>query len=89
MVVAVLAFAVQVYRTESDDRLRRWALTGAALVVLQVALGFASVLTVLAVLPVSLHTLVAAGLLAVLVHLATISQRAPRRAAAAATVPAA
>jgi heme A synthase len=50
---------------------RRAAQAMAALVVLQVALGFGSVMTTLAVVPVSLHTLVAASLLSVTVLLAT------------------
>jgi len=50
---------------------RRAALAMAALVVLQVALGFASVMTTLAVIPVSLHTLVAASLFSLTVLLAT------------------
>ena len=50
----------------------------AALVLVQVALGFASVLTVLAVAPVSLHTLVAAGLLASLVWVATVARPVAR-----------
>jgi hypothetical protein len=37
----------------------------------------ASVLTILAVIPVSLHTLVAASLLAVLVHAATSAREVP------------
>ena len=42
------------------------------LALVQVALGFVSVLTALAVVPVSVHTLVAASLLVVLVHLTTV-----------------
>jgi heme A synthase len=76
----VLALAVRVWRGASSPRLRRWAAVAAALVVAQVALGVASVLTVLAVAPVSLHTLVAAALLASLVYLATPrnARRTPR-----------
>jgi heme A synthase len=48
---------------------RGWAIGAAALVLVQVGIGFLSVLTGLAVVPVSAHTLVAASLLAVLVHL--------------------
>ena len=48
-------------------------------VLVQVGLGAVSVLSVLAVLPVSLHTLTAAALLAVLVHVATLSHLAGRR----------
>jgi heme A synthase len=74
--LTVCAFAARLYRVGSSPRLRRWALVAAGLVLLQVALGFASVLTVLAVAPVSLHTLVAASLLAVLAHVATAAEPA-------------
>ena len=74
--IVVLAFAAHVYRVRASERMRRWAATAAVLVVTQVALGVASVFTVLAVVPVSLHTLVAASLLAVLAHVATISRAA-------------
>ena len=43
------------------------------------ALGIASVLTVLAVTPVSLHTLLAAALLALLAAIATFGGRAESR----------
>jgi len=56
---------------------RRALDAAAALVLLQVALGVASVLTILDVAPVSLHTLVAAGLLAVLVYVASLAHFAP------------
>jgi cytochrome c oxidase assembly protein subunit 15 len=63
-VIGVVAWA---YRNDVPDRTRRWLLAAALLVVTQVALGVASVLTILAIAPVSLHTLVAAALLSVLV----------------------
>lgn len=78
VLLVVCALAWRVVRSGTARLLRRWALAAAALVTAQVALGFASVLTVLAVVPVSLHTLVAASLLAVLVHLATIAGPAAR-----------
>jgi len=82
----VIALAIRVRRRSSEPLIRRWATIAGALVLLQVGLGVASVLTVLAVIPVSLHTLVAAGLLASLVYLATVTRSAvvraePRRAA--------
>jgi heme A synthase len=80
--VFVLALAVRVWRAGSSLPGRRWATIAAGLVVVQVGLGVASVLTVLAVLPVSLHTLVAAGLLASLVFLAVHSSSASVRSAA-------
>lgn len=69
--VAVLILVAKVLRGGASRALRRWAWAAGALVVVQVALGFASVLMYLAVVPVSLHTLVAAALLVSLVHIAT------------------
>lgn len=74
----VMALAVKVYRADAPEPIRRWAGVAAALVLAQVGLGVASVLTVLAVIPVSLHTLTAAALLAALVHVATLSSLAGR-----------
>lgn len=74
--IVVLAFALWAYRVGAPERVRRWAAVAATLVVAQVALGVASVFTRLAVVPVSLHTLVAASLLAVLAHLATQARHA-------------
>lgn len=73
---AVLALAATAHRSDLPDRVRRWTLVAAALVLLQVALGVASVLSFLSVVPVSLHTLVAASLLSTLVTVATLSSRA-------------
>jgi heme A synthase len=69
----VLAMAVRVWRGTASPSARRWAAIAGGLVVLQIGLGVASVSSVLAVAPVSLHTLVAASLLASLVYLATIA----------------
>lgn len=77
--IAVCAFAYRLYGSALPGRVRRWGPVAAGLVLTQVGLGFASVLTVLAVLPVSLHTLVAASLLAVLAHVATVAEPARRR----------
>ena len=71
--MVVLAFAARAHRLGASERVRRWATVAATLVVVQIGLGVASVFTVLAVLPVSLHTLVAASLLAVLTHVATVA----------------
>jgi len=70
----VVTLSVRVVRSPAPKALRRWAVVAGGLVVAQVGLGFASVLTVLAVAPVSLHTLFAASLLATLVYLATIAE---------------
>jgi heme A synthase len=74
--LAVLGVAWWVRTHEVPARVRRWAYLAAFLVLLQVGLGVASVLTVLAVAPVSLHTLVAAALLSSLVAVATLAARA-------------
>jgi len=75
----VLTLVVRVLRAQGSPSIRRWAIAAAALVLAQVALGVASVLTVLAVTPVSLHTLVAAGLLASLVYVAALASPAGNR----------
>ena len=74
---AVVALAVWARRAGVPKRVRRWTTLAGWLVVGQVALGFASVLTVLAVAPVSVHTLVAATLLVILVQVATAASRVP------------
>lgn len=74
---AVISVAIWAFRGRSES-VRRWAAVAVALVFVQVALGVVSVLSVLDVLPVSLHTLVAAGLLAALVHLSTAGHAAAR-----------
>jgi len=76
--VAVLALAYRLHRSGLSRRVRRWAAVAAVLVVVQVGLGVASVLTVLAVLPVSLHTLVAASLLSVLAHVSVVAEPSRR-----------
>jgi heme A synthase len=78
--LVVVALAVRVWRAQGSPSIRRWAIAAAALVLVQIALGVASVLTVLAVTPVSLHTLVAAGLLASLVYVAALASPAGDRA---------
>lgn len=82
-----------VLRRTDASRLRRAALGAVALVLLQVGLGFLSVTSFLAVTPVSLHTLVAATLLAVVAAMATWTWEESvggtvREPAAAATAPA-
>jgi len=75
----VLAFAWQAGRRVLPRVVRSWAAWAGALVLFQVALGFLSVLSGLAVVPVSLHTLVAASLLVVLTHLTALGWVATRR----------
>lgn len=69
----VLSVAGAVLSRVPAHRLRVGALAAGVLVLLQVALGFLSVHTVLAVAPVSLHTLVAAVLLSTLSAMAAWS----------------
>lgn len=69
--VAVLLLAWITRRRTRDTRLLRASTAAAVLVLAQVALGFFSVTSFLAVTPVSLHTLVAATLLAVIAAMAT------------------
>ncbi len=73
--VAVLLLYRWALRAEVPTHVRRAAAGAVALVLVQVGLGIASVLSILAVPPVSLHTLVAAALLSLLVGLATFGQR--------------
>jgi heme A synthase len=77
--VAVVWLAAWTLKARAAGAVRVWASWAAVLVLLQVALGFVSVLTGLAVIPVSLHTLVAATTLTVLVHVATLGWSAPTR----------
>jgi len=74
--VAVLWLYAWVVRAEVPRRVKRWAWAAVGLLLVQVALGVMSVLTILAIPPVSLHTLVAALLLSLLVGLATLGSRA-------------
>ena len=69
--LALVALAMWARKAEVPRPMRRWTTISAWLVVGQVGLGFASVLSVLAVVPVSVHTLVAASLLVITVHVAT------------------
>lgn len=74
-VIATLAVAGLFWRllqSKAPGRIMRAAGAAVGLVLLQSTLGVISVFTILAVVPVSLHTLGAAALLAVLVHAATL-----------------
>ena len=84
--VLALALAVRAARGGWHRTVRSWVLWGAVLVLIQVTLGFVSVLSTLAVVPVSLHTLVAAGLVVVYVHAASLGWAATRHAAGAVRV---
>jgi cytochrome c oxidase assembly protein subunit 15 len=75
---AVIGVAVWASTARAPATVRGWSTWAAVLVLVQVGLGFLSVSWRLAVLPVSLHTLVAASLFATLVHLATMGWMAGR-----------
>jgi cytochrome c oxidase assembly protein subunit 15 len=72
--LAVVGLLVALIRVGAPQRLVREAWLAVALVAVQFTLGVVSVFSILAVTPVSLHTLGAAALLAVLVHLATVAR---------------
>ena len=74
----IIGLSVWILRVSAPKPLRLLGLLAAALVVTQVIIGFVSVLTSLAVIPVSLHTLIAAGLLATLVRRATLARLSPK-----------
>jgi heme A synthase len=74
---AVIGLATWTMAVRAPGVVRSWASWAAILVLIQIALGFISVLTGLSVVPVSLHTLVAASTLAVLVHVTTLGWTMP------------
>jgi heme A synthase len=76
--LTIIGLSFWIVRISAPKPLRALGLLAAALVLAQVAIGFVSVLTSLAVIPVSLHTLLAAGILATLVRLATLAQLSPQ-----------
>ena len=70
--LAVIWLATWSLRAKASPAVRTWSGWAGVLILIQVALGFVSVLTGLAVVPVSLHTLVAASTLVALVHVTTM-----------------
>jgi heme A synthase len=82
--LATLGLATWALKIHAPPVVKVWASWAAVLVLVQIALGFISVLTALAVVPVSVHTLVAASIMAVLVHLTALgwSARTPAPAEA-------
>lgn len=69
--IAVVVLAIRLLRRPVALTIRRFALASIVLVTLQMTLGVISVLSILATVPVSLHTLGAAALLCTLVVMAT------------------
>jgi heme A synthase len=78
--LAVIWLAAWSLRSKAPSAVRVWAAWAGVLVLIQVGLGFVSVLSGLAVVPVSLHTLVAAGTLSILVHVTTLGWTAAEAA---------
>lgn len=78
-VAAVVGLVVQLVRAGAPQHVMRAAWGAVGLVAAQFTLGVVSVLTILAVVPVSLHTLGAAALLSTLVLLATWGWAEPTR----------
>ena len=76
LALAVMTLAVHAMRALGPSVARRLAMAAAGVVLVQVALGVLSVTTALAVPAVSLHTLGAALLLAILVALTTLTYEA-------------
>ena len=69
ILLATIAAGVWILKSVGGPLVKRLAIAAMGLVVVQVTLGFVSVLQFLAVIPVSLHSLVAATLLSVMVAL--------------------
>jgi cytochrome c oxidase assembly protein subunit 15 len=74
--LAVVGLATWAVRKGAPPSVRGWTGWAAALAVIQVGLGFLSVYTRLDVVPVALHTLVAASLIVTLVHLTAVGRTA-------------
>ncbi len=73
LLITLLTLTVRAVRTLGPSAARTLAISAGVLVTLQVLLGFLSVYTRLAVLPVSFHTLVAAGILTATVGVAVMT----------------
>jgi heme A synthase len=73
LLITLLVLAVRAIRTLAPSTARALAVSAGALGTVQVLLGFLSVYTRLAVLPVSFHTLVAAAILTCTVGLAVMT----------------
>jgi heme A synthase len=69
--LVVLALVARLLRRGTPEHLRRFGILAGLLVLAQMTLGIVSVLSILAVVPVSFHTLGAAALLSTLTALAT------------------
>ena len=77
LLITLLALTVRAVRSLDPSAARTLAISAGVLATLQVLLGFLSVYTRLAVLPVSFHTLLAAGILTATVGVA-VTTWAPR-----------
>lgn len=88
LVVVVVWLAIKVIRHYGPGVMRNLAFGGVALTFAQITLGVLAVTTRLGVAPVSLHTLVAASMLAVFVGMATMTMRSSSLAAEESVPPA-
>ena len=86
LLITLLTLAVRAARSLGPSAARTLAMSAGLLVTLQVLLGFLSVYTRLAVVPVSLHTLLAASILSVTVGVAVMTW-APGEGSGAASEP--
>ena len=73
VLISLLVLAYKSTKTIEDSTIRTLAFTAVGLGISQVILGFLSVYSLLAIIPVSLHTLIAALLLSSTVYLSTLS----------------
>jgi heme A synthase len=73
LLIVLLALTIRAVRTLGPSAARTLAISAGVLVTLQVLLGFLSVYTRLAVLPVSFHTLLAASILTLTVGVAVMT----------------
>jgi cytochrome c oxidase assembly protein subunit 15 len=73
VLISLFVLAYKSTKTIEDSTIRTLAFTAVGLGISQVILGFLSVYSLLAIIPVSLHTLIAALLLSSTVYLSTLS----------------
>ena len=75
VLISLLVLAYKASDLQRGSQIRTFAMTAAVLGVFQVILGFLSVYSLLAIVPVSLHTLIAATLLSCTAYLVSLSWR--------------
>ena len=75
VLISLIVLAYKSFDLQRGSQIRTFAMTAAVLGVFQVILGFLSVYSLLAIIPVSLHTLIAATLLSCTTYLVSLSWR--------------